>query len=59
MTGMRPIANLMWIDFMMLAADQICNQAAKLRYMSNGQVKVPAVFRASTGALRSNSAQHS
>lgn len=59
MTGLRPIADLMWIDFMMLAADQICNQAAKLRYMSNGQVKVPAVFRASTGALKSNAAQHS
>jgi pyruvate dehydrogenase E1 component beta subunit len=59
MMGMRPIADLMWIDFMTLATDQIVNQAAKLRYMSNGQVKVPAVFRASTGRLRSNAAQHS
>jgi pyruvate dehydrogenase E1 component beta subunit len=59
MTGMRPIADLMWIDFMTLATDQIVNQAAKLRYMSNGQVKVPAVFRASTGQCRSNAAQHS
>jgi len=59
MTGLRPIADLMWVDFMMLASDQICNQAAKLNYMSNGQVQVPAVFRASTGALRSNAAQHS
>jgi len=59
MTGMRPIADLMWIDFSMLAADQICNQAAKLRYISNGQVKVPLVIRMTTGALRSNAAQHS
>jgi len=59
MTGLRPIADLMWIDFMTLASDQIVNQAAKLRYMSNGQVKVPVVFRASTGQLKSNGAQHS
>lgn len=59
MTGMRPIADLMWIDFTTLATDQICNQAAKLRYMSNGQVKVPVVYRASTGASMSNGAQHS
>jgi len=59
MMGMRPIADLMWIDFSMLAADQICNQAAKLRYISNGQVKVPLVIRMTTGALKSNAAQHS
>ncbi len=59
MMGLRPIADLMWIDFSMLAADQICNQAAKLRYISNGQVKVPLVIRMTTGALRSNAAQHS
>jgi pyruvate dehydrogenase E1 component beta subunit len=59
MTGLRPIADLMWIDFSMLAADQICNQAAKLRYISNGQVKVPLVIRMTTGALKSNAAQHS
>ncbi|MCL5105607.1 MAG: alpha-ketoacid dehydrogenase subunit beta [Armatimonadetes bacterium] len=57
--GMRPIADLMWIDFSTLAFDQIVNQAAKLNYMSNGQVKVPAVFRATTGRLKSNAAQHS
>ena len=59
MMGMRPIADLMWIDFSMLAADQICNQAAKLRYISNGQVKVPLVIRMTTGAFKSNAAQHS
>ena len=48
-SGMRPIADLMWIDFTTLACDQICNQAAKLHYVSNGQIKVPAVFRATTG----------
>lgn len=59
LAGMRPIADLMWIDFSMLATDQICNQAAKLRYMSDGQVSVPAVFRATTGRLKSHAAQHS
>ncbi|MFA6239933.1 MAG: alpha-ketoacid dehydrogenase subunit beta [Candidatus Hydrogenedentales bacterium] len=57
--GMRPIADLMWIDFSMLAMDQICNQAAKLRYISNGQVKVPLVYRMSTGKSKSNAAHHS
>lgn len=58
-SGMRPIADFMWIDFMTLATDQIINQAAKLNYMSNGQVSVPAVFRSTTGRLKSNAAQHS
>lgn len=59
MMGMRPIADLMWLDFMTLATDQIVNQAAKLNYMSNGQVTIPAVFRATTGRLKSSAAQHS
>jgi pyruvate dehydrogenase E1 component beta subunit len=49
----------MWIDFSMLAMDQICNQAAKLRYISNGQVKVPVVYRMTTGKSKSNAAHHS
>lgn len=57
--GMRPIADLMWIDFSMLAMDQICNQAAKLRYISNGQVSMPVVYRMSTGRSKSNAAHHS
>lgn len=57
--GMRPIADLMWIDFSMLAMDQICNQAAKLQYISNGQVKVPVVYRMTTGKSKSNAAHHS
>ena len=59
MMGMRPIADLMWIDFSMLAMDQICNQAAKLRYISNGQVRVPVVYRMTTGRSKSNAAHHS
>ena len=58
MTGTRPIADLMWIDFTALASDQICNQAAKLQYMSNGQVNVPVVFRATCGKLHGQGAQH-
>ncbi|MHB9038012.1 MAG: alpha-ketoacid dehydrogenase subunit beta [Armatimonadota bacterium] len=58
-SGMRPIADLMWIDFSTLAVDQIVNQAAKLNYMSNGQVSVPAVFRMTTGRIKSNAGQHS
>lgn len=57
--GMRPVADLMWIDFSMLAMDQICNQAAKLQYISNGQVKVPVVYRMTTGRSKSNAAHHS
>jgi acetoin:2,6-dichlorophenolindophenol oxidoreductase subunit beta len=57
--GMRPIADLMWIDFSMLAMDQICNQAAKLPYISNGQVKAPVVYRMTTGRSKSNAAHHS
>ena len=58
-SGMRPIADLMWIDFSTLAIDQICNQAAKMHYMSNGQVNVPVVYRMTTGRNRCNGPQHS
>jgi pyruvate dehydrogenase E1 component beta subunit len=59
LTGLRPIADLMFIDFMMLAADQICNQAAKFHYISNGRLKVPVVLRGAIGALSASGAQHS
>ena len=59
MTGLRPIVDLMFADFMYLAMDQLANQAAKVRYMSDGQVEVPLVLRAAQGAGRSNAAQHS
>jgi len=56
--GMRPIAEIMYEDFMTLAAEQVVNQAAKHRYMSGGQLKVPVVFRTQGGAGWSPGAQH-
>ena len=58
MTGMRPIAEIQFNDFMACAMDQICNQAAKIRLMMGGQVTVPVVFRAPYGAT-GRAAQHS
>jgi pyruvate/2-oxoglutarate/acetoin dehydrogenase E1 component len=58
MTGLRPIAEIMYIDFTAIAMDQIANQAAKLRYMSGGQALIPVVFRTQEGAGRSSAAQH-
>ncbi|HXP63621.1 MAG TPA: alpha-ketoacid dehydrogenase subunit beta, partial [Dongiaceae bacterium] len=48
--GLRPIADVQYGDFLLLASDQIINNAAKLRYMSGGRVKVPLVIRAPIGA---------
>jgi len=59
MIGTRPIAEIMYIDFMTFAMDQIVNQAAKARYMSGGNVKIPMVIRTQGGAGRSTAAQHS
>jgi acetoin:2,6-dichlorophenolindophenol oxidoreductase subunit beta len=59
MTGMRPVVNLTIASFMYLASDQIINQAGKLRYMTGGQTKVPAVFRCSMYYGGSIAAQHS
>jgi pyruvate/2-oxoglutarate/acetoin dehydrogenase E1 component len=56
--GMRPIAEIMYEDFITLASEQIVNQAAKHRYMSGGQVTVPVVFRTQGGAGWSPGAQH-
>lgn len=50
MMGMRPIADVQYSDFLFLTMDQIANNAAKLRYMSGGRIKVPVVFRAPVGA---------
>lgn len=58
-TGLRPIVELMFADFLLVAADQIINNAAKIRYMSGGQVSVPMVIRTPIGAGRSSAAQHS
>jgi acetoin:2,6-dichlorophenolindophenol oxidoreductase subunit beta len=57
--GMRPVAEIMFMDFITVASDQIVNQAAKIRYMFGGQVTVPVVFRSNIGAGRSSAAQHS
>jgi pyruvate/2-oxoglutarate/acetoin dehydrogenase E1 component len=59
LTGMRPVVEIMYIDFMTIAMDQTINQAAKIRYMSGGQVKVPLVIRTQGGAGKSMGAQHS
>src|SRR5918911_823053 len=58
MQGMRPVAEIMYEDFLTLAAEQIVNQAAKHRYMSGGQLKVPVTFRTQGGAGWSPGAQH-
>src|SRR6266852_1039286 len=59
MTGMRPVVDGMFGDFITLAIDQIVNQAAKVHYMSGGKLKVPIVFRTTLGATRRSAAQHS
>jgi len=57
--GLRPVVELMYVDFIGLAGDQIANQMAKARYMTGGQVKVPMVLRMQGGTGRSAGAQHS
>ena len=59
MTGMRPVVDIMFGDFMTIIMDQIANQAAKIHYMSGGKLKVPMVVRTNLGASRRSAAQHS
>ncbi|MCJ7700664.1 MAG: alpha-ketoacid dehydrogenase subunit beta, partial [Anaerolineales bacterium] len=59
MMGMRPIAEIMFGDFLMCAGDQIVNQVAKARFMSGGKANVPLTIRVTTGAPGSAAAQHS
>ncbi len=59
MAGLRPIAEIMTINFAFLAMDQIVNHAAKLHYMFNGQIKCPVVFRTVGGGGRQLAATHS
>ena len=59
MTGLRPICEFMTFNFSILALDQVINSAAKMLYMTNGQIPVPIVFRGPTGAALQLSAQHS
>ena len=59
MTGLRPVAELMYVDFLGMAMDQLANQAAKIRTMFGGQTGVPMVLRTQGGTGRSAGAQHS
>jgi len=59
MTGMRPIVDLMHADFLFMAMDQLANQAAKIRYMTGGQIRMPFTLIAPIGGGRSKAAQHS
>lgn len=59
MAGLRPVAELMYVDFIGMTMDQLGNQAAKIRYMFGGQIGVPMVLRTQGGTGRSAGAQHS
>src|SRR5207245_3079850 len=59
MTGMRPVVDIMFGDFLTLVMDQLANQAAKTHYMSGGKLKVPLTLRTTMGATRRSGAQHS
>jgi pyruvate/2-oxoglutarate/acetoin dehydrogenase E1 component len=59
MAGLRPVVEIQYMDFMTVCMDPIVNQAAKLRYMTGGGVRMPLVFRMQTGGGRSSGAQHS
>src|SRR5919197_1920963 len=58
-TGTRPVAEIMYADFMGLAMEPLTNQAAKMRYMFGGKIPLPMVIRAQQGGGRGNAAQHS
>jgi acetoin:2,6-dichlorophenolindophenol oxidoreductase subunit beta len=59
MTGMRPVVDIMFGDFMTLIMDQVVNQAAKIHYMSGGSLQAPLTVRTTLGATRRSAAQHS
>ncbi|MDR2849296.1 MAG: dehydrogenase E1 component subunit alpha/beta [Verrucomicrobiota bacterium] len=59
MTGLRPVVELMYMDFGLMASDQISNQAAKWHYMSGASIEVPLVYRASVGGGKGYGGQHS
>ncbi len=59
MTGLRPVVDIMFGDFITLTMDQMVNQAAKVHYMSGGKLKAPLVMRTTLGATRRSAAQHS
>ncbi|MGH6937834.1 alpha-ketoacid dehydrogenase subunit alpha/beta [Hypericibacter sp.] len=59
MTGLRPIVEIMWGDFLLVALDQIINQAANIRYLTQGRASVPLVIRTQQGATPGSCSQHS
>ena len=59
MTGMRPVVDIMFGDFLTLVMDQLANQAAKVHYMSGGRLRAPLTVRTTLGATRRSAAQHS
>jgi acetoin:2,6-dichlorophenolindophenol oxidoreductase subunit beta len=59
MTGMRPVVDIMFGDFLTLIMDQVANQAAKTHYMSGGSLRAPLTIRTTLGATRRSAAQHS
>jgi 2-oxoisovalerate dehydrogenase E1 component len=59
MIGLRPVVELMYMDFALMSSDQISNQAAKWHYMSGAQIEVPLVIRASVGGGKGYGGQHS
>jgi pyruvate/2-oxoglutarate/acetoin dehydrogenase E1 component len=59
MTGLRPVVDIMFGDFLTLVMDQLANQAAKSHYMSGGKLTVPLTLRTTMGATRRSAAQHS
>jgi pyruvate/2-oxoglutarate/acetoin dehydrogenase E1 component len=59
MTGMRPVVDIMFGDFVTLVMDQVANQAAKVHYMSGGRLNAPLTLRTTLGATRRSAAQHS
>jgi len=59
MMGMRPVAEIMWIDFSLVAVDQLVNQAANVRYVSEGRLSAPMTIRTQQGVLPGSCAQHS
>lgn len=59
MVGMRPVVEIMWVDFMLVALDQVINQAANVRYVSRGELTAPIVIRTQQGVTPGSCAQHS
>jgi 2-oxoisovalerate dehydrogenase E1 component len=59
MSGMRPVVEIMWGDFLLVALDQIINQAANIRYVTQGRASVPMVIRTQQGATPGSCSQHS